>query len=161
MNPYLILGIVLACLASAFGGVHVGKKLERTDWQEKEIRQQAEYQATYKRLTDSAREKERQHVEQTAQAQKEYQDALTKQRRLYDAENARLRDGSIVLRVPVTTTCGSTSPEAGSDPSRSTGRATAELSGEIAEAIGRFGSEVDEVVHQLKLCQSIIVKDRQ
>ncbi len=162
MNPYLILGVVVACIASGFAGSKVGAKLERSEWQEKEIRQQAAYQAKYKELSDAARAKEQEHVASTAKAQKEYQDAVTKMRRVYDAENARLRDGSLVLRVPINpATCGSTAPEAGSDPSRSTGRATAELSGEIAQAIGRYGEEVDEVVNQLKLCQKIIVSDRQ
>ncbi len=136
--------------------------MERAEWQEKELRQQAEYQAKYKELSDAARAKEQERVVEAAKAQKEYQDAIKKLRREYDAENARLRDGSIVLRVPVNPeTCRSAAPEAGSDPARSNGRATAELSGEIAEAIGKFGTEVDEVVNQLKLCQQIIVKDRQ
>lgn len=136
--------------------------MERAEWQEKELRQQAEYQAKYKELSDAARAKEQQHVADTAKAQKEYQDAITKMRRTYDAENARLRDGSLVLRVPVNPeTCRGSIPEAGPDTDRGIGRATAELSGEVAEAIGKFGAEVDEVVNQLKLCQQIIVKDRQ
>lgn len=37
MNPYTILGGVLLLVAVAFGGAHVGKKLEREAWQAKEI----------------------------------------------------------------------------------------------------------------------------
>lgn len=36
LNPWLILGALLAILVSSFGGVIVGKKLERTAWLERE-----------------------------------------------------------------------------------------------------------------------------
>lgn len=37
INPYTIIGGLLLLIAVAFGGAHVGKKLERESWQKKEI----------------------------------------------------------------------------------------------------------------------------
>jgi hypothetical protein len=52
INPWLLIAAVSAILASFFGGVSAGKKMERSDWLERE----AQYQQQVQKETDRANE---------------------------------------------------------------------------------------------------------
>ncbi len=51
-NPYVLLGGLLLAIGLFFSGIHTGKKLERTDWQAKELKAQAQYAKDKQALID-------------------------------------------------------------------------------------------------------------
>ena len=53
-NPWLLIGAASAILASFFGGINVGTKMERTSWLEREQELQAQVQAETKRANQVA-----------------------------------------------------------------------------------------------------------
>lgn len=54
INPWLLLAALSAILASFFGGISAGKKMERSDWLEREAQYQQQVQAETDRANEIA-----------------------------------------------------------------------------------------------------------
>jgi len=55
LNPWLLIGVLLATLASFFGGVTAGKKMERSTWLQAQIELQAAKDAETRRANQVAK----------------------------------------------------------------------------------------------------------
>ena len=55
LNPWLLIGVLLAILASFFGGVTAGKKMERSTWLQAQIELQAAKDAETRRANQVAK----------------------------------------------------------------------------------------------------------
>lgn len=91
MNPYTIIGALLLLIATALGGAHIGKKLEREKWQAEKIELQAEHTKAieaefnrYARMVDFNNAKAR-------KASEDYAKALATQKTAHDGTVARAR----------------------------------------------------------------------
>ena len=142
LNPYVILGVVLAVLASFGTGYWRGKDAEYT-------RQQVEIAA----LNEKARETE-QRMAEVAQT---YAQTLRKANDVARIKETKLRndlaDGSLKLRIPVKTVCPvsvsePSAPASGSD----SGAASAELDRQTAETLIAIAAEGDAAIRKLNTC---------
>ncbi|MBK8916387.1 MAG: hypothetical protein IPM64_17620 [Phycisphaerales bacterium] len=104
LNPWVILGIALAWVASlwAVGSWQRddGATAEKTKWQSREIAQQAAAAAKIKELEDAARDEEARRVDEmtvlATNYAKGFRDAEDQRRR----DVAAARDGALVLPHP-------------------------------------------------------------
>ena len=142
LNPYVILGVVLAVLASFGTGYWRGKDAEYT-------RQQVEIAA----LNAKARETE----QRMAEVANTYAQTLRKANDVARIKETKLRndlaDGSLKLRIPVKTVC----PVSVSEPSAPTsgsdsGAASAELDRQTAETLIAIAAEGDAAIRKLNTC---------
>lgn len=142
LNPWVLLGIVLAVLSAFGGGYYKGKDAEYQ-------RQQIEIAA----LNAKARETE-QAMAKVAQT---YGETLRKANNVAKAKENQLRsslaDGSLKLRVPVKTNCPISVPESTATPSGSdTGTASAELDRQASETLIAIAAEGDAAIRKLNTC---------
>lgn len=144
LNPWVILGIVMAVLSAFGGGYYKGKDAEYQ-------RQQIEIAA----LNAKARETE-QAMSKVAQT---YGETLRKANNAAKAKENKLRSdiaaGSYSLRIPVKApTCptvqatGDATPASGSD----SGTASAELDRQTADALIAITAEGDAAIRKLNTC---------
>lgn len=144
LNPWVLLGIVMAVLSAFGGGYYKGKDSEYQ-------RQQIEIAA----LNAKARETE-QAMAKVAQT---YGETLRKANNVAKAKENQLRtalnDGSLRLRIPVKApTCPSLSvPETATVASGSdSGTASAELDRQAADALVAIAAEGDAAIRKLNTC---------
>lgn len=91
INPYAIIGGILLLIAVAFGGAHVGRKLERSTWQAKELATAA---ATQKDLIAAQERYVRLNNFNQATARKasaDHEQAIADLTQKYDAARAAIR----------------------------------------------------------------------
>lgn len=144
LNPWVLLGIVMAVLSAFGGGYYKGKDSEYQ-------RQQIEIAA----LNAKARETE-QAMAKVAQT---YGETLRKANNVAKSKENQLRaalnDGSLKLRIPVKApTCPSLSvPETATVASGSdSGTASAELDRQAADALIAIAAEGDAAIRKLNTC---------
>lgn len=144
LNPWVLLGIVMAVLSAFGGGYYKGKDSEYQ-------RQQIEIAA----LNAKARETE-QAMAKVAQT---YGETLRKANNVAKSKENQLRaalnDGSLKLRLPVKApTCPSLSvPETATVASGSdSGTASAELDRQAADALIAIAAEGDAAIRKLNTC---------
>ena len=144
LNPWVLLGIVMAVLSAFGGGYYKGKDSEYQ-------RQQIEIAA----LNAKARETE-QAMAKVAQT---YGDTLRKANNVAKAKENQLRadlnSGALKLRIPVKApTCPSLSvPETATVASGSdSGTASAELDRQAADALIAIAAEGDAAIRKLNTC---------
>ena len=143
LNPWVLLGIVLAVLSAFGGGYYKGKDAEYQ-------RQQIEIAA----LNAKARETE-QAMAKVAQT---YGETLRKANNVAKAKENQLRsslaDGSLKLRIPVkAANCPIPMPESTATPSGSdTGTASAELDRQASETLIAIAAEGDAAIRKLNTC---------
>lgn len=167
MNPWLLLGALAAFVASVTGaffyGQNVGAEDERVEWQQRE---NVELTAANKRiieLTETARAQESEHAVELHAISAKYQEDLQNEKAAADRVISDLRNGSRVLRIPVTRTVETCGGEAGTAPASTSGRdgeARADVHPAAAEFLVGLASEADAVVRQLQACQRVIMQDR-
>jgi len=142
LNPWVLLGIVLAVLSAFGGGYYKGKDAEYQ-------RQQIEIAA----LNAKARETE-QAMAKVAQS---YGDTLRKANNVAKVKENKLRAdlaaGVVSLRVPVKTNC----PIPVSEPTATasggdSGTASAELDRQTADALIAIAAEGDAAIRKLNAC---------
>lgn len=144
----------------------LGEKAERALWLARENAELAGANARIQVLEDQARQREREHAQDMADASAQFQEGLKHAQVAKDRAVAELRRGDIRLRVPVAVgacpgpAAGAGAATAGPGPGASDGQARAELSFSAAEFLVGLASEADEVVHQLSACQAIVAADR-
>lgn len=167
INPWMILGVVLAWLASlvSVGGWqnHEGKVSERIVWQGKESKELSEANSLIQTLQTSAREKEYQKAEDTAQISKSYQAVLTAEGLKNEKIISDLRNGIIRLRQPSTPsprTDSNTTSETTPATSGCNGETGSELSAGTSGFLYSKAARADKIVEQLTACQQIVTEDR-
>ena len=143
MNPYLILGVVLAVGVAGAGGLYQGHKLGKAEVQQAWDKEKAEQLAAYAKAQDEARAKE--------QALQANADKLRKEK---DAEirniNARATALSNSLQQRQTRSeAGSLSSSSGARPASCSGKELYREDGEFLIGIAR---EADELRSALKQC---------
>lgn len=170
MNPYLIIGALVAVIASFFAGQHNGARVERAGWLQKENVELAAANAKILKLEESARDAEHAHAAAVNLISTTYQGELNAAR----AETKRLSDaaraGSLRLRVhadcqgpgggspgTATAAAGGRDGEAAGDLQ---GTAAATLRGDDAAFLIDLAGEADEVAKQLGACQAVVLEDR-
>lgn len=166
MNPYLILGIGIAWLASLVGVGYwqneAGHVAERVEWQKKDSDELRLANAEITRLNDKARADEREHTERLATVSTTYQKELKNANAQRERDVAAARAGALRLqfRPDSDQACSGGTGEATTAASGRDGGTTAELPREITANLLNLANDADAVVVQLTACQAVVRSDR-
>jgi hypothetical protein len=168
MNPYVIIGLGAAWLASLVGIGYwqneAGHIAERTEWQTRENGELRTANATIKALQEKARKSEHDHAAALATVSTDYERKLGDANKQRAADAAALRAGTLRLRDPSPTglrSCGSLGAKIGTSPGERDGAQGGELSDAAAGFLLDLASDADDVARQLAACQEVVVKDRE
>lgn len=168
MNPWLIIGLLVAWGASLFGvGTwqnDAGHIAERTSWQTRENTELRTANGKIKGLEDDARTAEQNHAAALAAISTDYERKLFDANKQRAADVAAVRAGTLRLRDPDATglrACGSVAPETGSSAGGRDGAQGGELSESATEFLYSLANDADDVARQLASCQAVVVKDRE
>lgn len=164
LNPWLILaaGVVLASASGAafFYGHKVGADGVTVEWQKQEAATQRAQAEALTAANGKIIAAERRAAERLAAASARYQAALKEKED--EKQLAVARATTRGLWVDTINTCGDSAGDgavAAPAPGRD-GAARSRLSGEAAEFLIGEASRADQVVEQLKACQSVVLEDR-
>lgn len=166
MNPWLMLGLVLAWIASLFAvgswQNDAGHVAEKSAWQTRENIELAQANAKIIVLNQAVRDQEHRSAEQINQIAIVYEKDKSHEIEKRDAVIAHLRAGTLRLFDPASAigTDGNTTGQTAASSRCGDGTASGELSGQTGEFLVSLASESDEVVRQLTTCQSVITEDR-
>ena len=167
MNPYVIIGLLVAWGASLVGvgwwQNDAGHVAERTTWQARENGELRTANATIKALQEQARKDEQTHAAALAAVSTDYERKLSDANKQRAADVAAIRAGTIRLRDPNPTglrACGGLAAQVGAGAGRRDGPEGGELSEAAAGFLLEFASDADDVARQLTACQAVVVKDR-
>ena len=168
MNPYVIIGLLVAWGASLFGvgwwQNDAGHVAERTTWQARENGELRTANATIKALQEQARKDEQTHAAALAAVSTDYERKLSDANKQRAADVAAIRAGTLRLRDPNPTglrACGGLAAQVGAGTGRRDGPEGGELSEAAAGFLLEFASDADDVARQLTACQAVVVKDRE
>lgn len=166
MNPYVIIGLLIAWVAS-LGAVgwwqnDAGHTAERVVWQKRDNEALTKANAAIKRLEEEARASELRHAEDLNVISTGYQKELVNAKAQKDRDVAAARAGTLGLRFRAEGgTCPGGTGQATASSGGRDGPATAELPSEIAAGLFALADDADEVVLQLTACQAVIRSDRE
>lgn len=168
MNPYVIIGLIAAWIASLVGVGYwqngAGHVDERTTWQARENGELRTANATIKALQEKARKSEHDHAAALSAVSSDYERKLGDANKQRAADAAALRAGTLRLRDPNPTglrSCGSLGTQIGASPGGRDGAQGGELSDAAAEFLLDLASDADDIARQLAACQEVVVKDRE
>jgi hypothetical protein len=156
INPWAIVGALVLLTSVGFGGAAVGRKIERTGWQEKEIKTA---QASQKTLSDAIANAQRIQLNQDATARKvvtTYENALSDLSKKYSAAVAIGKSSG--LRVSRAICDASPLPTVGAS-TVSTDDGTADtvlLPSQLTESLYDAAKRADEATEQLRGLQEWI-----
>lgn len=153
INPYTIIGAIVLLITVALGGAHVGRKMERSSWQAKEIaakeRAALDLEIAHARIRRIQLSNEANARKASAQHEQAISD-LTKQ---YDAARAAVRAAG-GLRIPATVCPGSGADQgAGAGRSDDAPAATVALPERVTEDLFLLTKRADELSEQLRSLQ--------
>lgn len=167
MNPYLILGLLVAWGLSLAGvGAwqnNAGHVAERSAWQDRESAELRLANATIIDLNVEARAAEYDHATALAAISTDYQGRLTDANKQRATDAAAVRAGTLRLRDPYPAglrACGSVAAETGAGAGGRDGRAAGELSAEITGDLFELVDDADRLAEQLGACQRVVQADR-
>lgn len=165
MNPWIIVGFLVALALAAAGGYargdHDGKLSEHDQWVTREAALNADAAKKIKEAADSARAEERSKAEKQAQIstdlQAKLQEAENEKNRLAADVRAGKRKLSISARCPPRgdPKGAVAAPSGGRD-----GETRAELPVEASDFLIGLATEADNLARQLSACQAVILSDR-
>lgn len=168
MNPYVIIGLGAAWLASLVGIGYwqndAGHVAERTKWQTRENGDLRTANDTIKALQDKARKSEHDHAAALSAVSSDYERKLSDANKQRSVDAAALRAGTLRLRDPNPTglsACGGLGAQVGTSPGGRDGAQGGELSEAAAGFLLDLASDADDVARQLAACQEVVVKDRE
>lgn len=145
MNPYKLLGGLLLAIGLCAGGEHVGRKLERSTWQAKElataVKTHNEYLAAQSANEASARK-----------ASADHEQAISDLTRQYDAARAAIRAAG-GLRIPRAVCDGTTIAASAGRPDDTT-TATIALPDETQRRLLELSQEADALSERLRALQA-------
>ena len=142
-NPYVLLGIVLAILASFGGGYYKGG-------QDEFAKQQMEIAA----LNQKSRETEQKMVEEANELALKLKKAENNAKLVTQKRNSDIDSGALKLRIPVkAAACPTISATADTPaPTGDSVQATAELDREVAKSLVAITDQGDANTRQLNAC---------
>ncbi|MDB5937557.1 MAG: hypothetical protein JWQ01_4901 [Massilia sp.] len=159
MNPYSILAGLVLLIAVAFGGAHVGKKLEREAWQAEKIALQAAQHGALVAEMDKRGRDQKFNEAKARKATETHEKALSDLDQKYAAErDATRRAGG--LRIPANVCAGKAT---GGEQATSAGRpdesaaATVALPERLETDLYALTKQADELAEQLRALQGWIV----
>lgn len=168
MNPYFIIGLIVAWLASLVGVGYwqneAGHVDERTTWQTRENGELRTANATIKALQEQARQSEHDHAAALAAVSTDYERKLSDANKQRAADAAALRAGTLRLRdpnPPGLRACGGLGAQVGAGAGRRDGPEGGELSEAAAGFLLELASDADDIARQLTACQAVVVHDRE
>jgi hypothetical protein len=165
LNPWLILGIVIAWLASLWGvgswQREDGRTAERAAWEAREAQSMRDANATIQRLTREARDLEASHQQRLADIAANMQ----KETARHEADRDRAVSGATALVLRDQPACpggaGGGAPGApGAGPGGGDGPAACELPHEAVRDLLALVLDADRDVRQLAHAQAVIEEDR-
>jgi hypothetical protein len=156
MNPYPILAGLVLLIAVAFGGAHVGRKLERTSWQAKEIATAAAVKKDLIAEHDKYVRLQSFNEAKSRKATADHEQALAALNAQYDAARAAIRaaGGLRVSRAICADPHATTAQAAGSSGLDDTSAATVELSTRTQEDLYALVKRADELAERLRALQA-------
>jgi hypothetical protein len=165
-NPYIILGIVAAWLASLYGvGAwqnKAGHTVERAVWQERENTELVAANAKILKLEETKRAEEHLRAQAVAAISTKYEQEKSDAAKQNARDIADARSGALRLRINAICE-GAPGSDAGQTPTAPGQRDAAagtELPSEITADLFALADDADEVVKQLTACQEIVRSDR-
>jgi hypothetical protein len=142
LNPWVLLGIVLAVLSSFGGGYWKGGNDEF-----------AKQQMEIARLNLEARQKEQALVTAVQKQATELVKANNNAKIVIQKRNTDIDSGALRLRLPVkATSCPTLSATSDAPVAERSDRGTAEIQPEVAKTILAIGDEADTTVRKLNAC---------
>jgi hypothetical protein len=156
MSPYAILGGLLLVIAAAFGGEHVGRKLERSTWQAKEIAAAAATQQALIAAQDRYVRLQKFNEATARKASADHEKAIADLTAQYDAARAAIRAaGGLRISRTVCTDPGATSANgSGSSGSDAASAATVQLPDRTQEDLYALVKRADELAERLRALQT-------
>ena len=166
MNPYLIIGLIVAWLVSlatvGYWQNAAGHTAERVIWQARDNEELTKANADIKRLEEAARATEQAHTAALGKIAEDHQKEITDAAAQKERDVAAARAGRIVLRIPAA--CprpnGGGAPKVAAAPSLGDGGATAELPRQVVADLLSLADDADAVTRQLGECQAVVRADR-
>lgn len=159
MNPYSILAGLVLLIAVAFGGAHVGRKLERSSWQAKEIATAAAVQKDLIAEHDKYVRLQTFNEAKSRKATADHEQALAALNAQYDAARAAIRaaGGLRVSRAICADPHATATQAAGSSGLDDTSAATVALPQETERRLLELTAEADALAECLRALQGWIV----
>lgn len=156
MNPYTILGSILLLVAVAFGGSHVGRKLEREKWQAKEIATAAAVQKDLIAEHDKYVRLQNFNQATARKASADHEQAIAALTAQYDAARAAIRaaGGLRVSRSICTDPHATAAQGAGAGRSDDASAATVALPESTEAKLLALTGEADALAERLRALQS-------
>lgn len=168
MNPYIIIGLLIAWATSLFGvgwwQNAAGHVAERTEWQARENTELRTANHKIKTLQEDARNAEQGHAVALADISTDYERKLSDANKQRAVDAAAVRDGNLRLRDPSAPgfrACGSLGAKIGAGASGRDGQTTGELSAAASGFLLDLANDADDVARQLDACQAVASKDRE
>lgn len=166
MNPYVIIGLLVAWISSlgtvGYWQNMAGHTAEKAVWQQRDNDELRAANTRIHDLEEEARALEQRHATELAGISADYQKDLANAKAQKDRDAAAVRAGALSLRI--NTPCKDADRgEAGKAAAGASGRdaaATTELPREVTAGLFELADDADEVVRQLTACQKIVVEDR-
>ncbi len=166
MNPWIIVGFLVALIAVGAGGYlkgeHDGTTAEKAVWQKRDNDELRTANARILELEEQARSEERRHAEELAAISAGFEKEKANAAIQKDRDVAAARAGALSLRIhsPCKDPGGSEGSAASAPASERDGAATIELPREVTANLFALADDADEVVKQLTACQAVIKADR-
>jgi hypothetical protein len=165
-NPYVLIAIVLAWLASLAGvGAwqrHDGAASTVAAYEKRDNEALIAANATIERLNNEARDREAHHAADLAAIGEDYAAKLEANDAQRRVDVAAAHAGRIVLRVPGICPPGAgAAPETPAPAGRGDGPQDGELPGALAAALLELAADADRNTRQLSACQAVIASDRE
>lgn len=168
MNPYAIIGLLLAWILSLAGVGYwqneAGHIAEHDTWQTSENGELRTANDRIKTLEEGARKAEQDKAKALDAISTDYERKLSDANKQRAADAAAVRAGSLRLRDPSSTglhACGSLPTEAATGPGQRDGGAAGELSAAASGFLLDLANEADDVARQLAACQRVVIEDRE
>lgn len=166
-NPWLILALLLAWLASLAGvGVwqrHDGEAAERAAWIQRYNAQLTAANAQIKSLEEGARQAEQAHAQALSVLSTDYERKLSDANKQRALDHAAATAGTLRLRDPAAPglrACGGIAPQIAAGAGGGDGRAPGELSPAAVGFLLDFANDADDIARQLAACQQVVSEDR-
>lgn len=166
-NPWILLGIGLAWLASLVGVGYWqrsdGREVERSAWVQREAAQLVLVNQKILALEEDARAKEAAHAAAVTQISTHYQEELKNVSDRAKADRVAVRAGGLRLfdpAAPGLRACGSIAAQAGAAAGGRDGPEAGELSGASVEFLFEIANDADAITLQLGAAQEVILADR-
>jgi hypothetical protein len=166
VNPYLILGVLVAWLASLVGvgfwQNRTGHAAERVVWEQRENSELTAANAKIHDLEEQYRTEERRRAQEVADISTKYEKERTDAAAQKARDIAAARAGALRLRIPAACESpgGSDAGKAAAGAGERDGGATTQLPREITANLFGLADDCDVVARQLGAAQRVIRSDR-